>query len=264
VSARPTVSQAAGLSTLAASVLPLVLAFGGPRAAAAAMVGDAEVTTAAARGARFAVGAERCGDAVISEWRDAEGRVVAHEQLDLQGEVWVRYRLRRNSVRQDVQAVRDGNLVRVQIRNGNRERSVSLPAQPELIAGPLLVPFLHSRLVELRRGRPVDFAYLVADRGLRLQLRASLQPGNGIGGAGTVGIAERFAHTTVRLEAASLLMRPFVPPTVLGFDATGRFVAMQGRLLPQLGPVGEPQSLDGVMRVHDVPMQLSCHIRKLP
>jgi hypothetical protein len=67
----------------------------------------------------------------------------------------------------------------------------------------------------------------------------------------------------VRLEAASLLMRPFVPPTVLEFDAAGQFVAMQGRLLPQLGPASQPQSLDGVMRVHDVPMQSSCHMRNL-
>lgn len=260
---RQTAQQAAWLALITAAVLPLWLAVGGPWASAATLVGDAEVTTAVARGARFAVGAGRCGDAVVSEWRDADGRVVAHEQVDLQHEAWVRYRLRRDAVRQDVQAVRERDRVRVRIRNGGRERTVSLPAEAELIAGPLLVPFLQSRLAELRRGEPIEFAYLVADQGLTLQLRASLQQGNSVGGARAVGIADSSGHTTVRLEAASLLMRPFVPPTVLEFDGGGQFVAMRGRLLPQLGPVDKPQSLDGVMQVHDVPMQSSCHMRKL-
>jgi len=233
---------------------------GADQALAATLVGDAEVTTAAARGARFAVGAGRCGDAVVSEWRDAEGRLVAHEQVDLQGDSWVRYRLRRDSVAQDVKAVREGDRIRVHIRNGSRERTVSLPAEASMIAGPLLVPYLQGRLTELRRGERLQFAYLVADQGLTLQLRASLQQGDSVG----QGNGRRPGHgTVVRLEAASLLMRPFVPPTMLEFDAAGQFVAMQGRLLPQVGPVAQPQSLDGVMRVHDVPMQSSCHMRNL-
>ena len=81
---RQTAQQAAWLALITAAVLPLGLAVGGPWASAATLVGDAEVTTAVARGARFAVGAGRCGDAVVSEWRDADGRVVAHEQVDLQ------------------------------------------------------------------------------------------------------------------------------------------------------------------------------------
>jgi len=226
-------------------------------ATAATLVGDAEVTTAAARGARFAVGAGRCGDAVVSEWRDAEGRLVAHEQVDLQGESWVRYRLRRESVGQDVKAVRDGDRVRVQIRAGAQERTVVLPAPTTMIAGPLLVPFLQGRLDELRRGAELEFPYLVADQGLTLRLRASRAEHS------ATGAALRNTRTVVRLDAASLLMRPFVPPIVLEFDAAGQFVAMQGRLLPQMGPSSQPQSLDGVMRVHDAPMQSSCHMRNL-
>ena len=241
----------------AALLLSVVATCGGSEADAATLVGDAEVTTAAARGARFVVGAGRCGDAVVSEWRDAEGRLVAHEQVDLQGESWVRYRLRRESVGQDVKAVRDGDRVRVQISHGGRERTVSLPAGSSMVAGPLLVPFLQGRLAELRRGEALEFAYLVADQGLSLRLRASRAE------HGAAGPAGRSTRTVVRLEAASLLMRPFVPPTVLEFDAAGQFVAMQGRLLPQLGPASQPQSLDGVMRVHDVPMQSSCHMRNL-
>jgi hypothetical protein len=242
---------------LAALLLSVVAACGGAEADAATLVGDAEVTSAAARGARFAVGAGRCGDAVVSEWRDAAGRLVAHEQVDLQGESWVRYRLRRESVGQDVKAVRDGDRVRVQISHGGRERTVSLPAGSSMVAGPLLVPFLQGRLAELRRGEALEFPYLVADQGLSLRLRASRAEHRAAGPAG------RSTRTVVRLEAASLLMRPFVPPTVLEFDAAGQFVAMQGRLLPQVGPSSQPQSLDGVMRVHDVPMQSSCHMRNL-
>jgi hypothetical protein len=246
------------------AALALVFCFGTNEAVAAAtLAGVAEVTTATARGARFAVGAGRCGDAVVSEWRDAAGRIVAHEQVDLQGESWVRYRLRRDSVAQEVQAVREGDRVRVQIRNGAHARTISLPAQASMIAGPLLVPFLQERLPELRRGAPLEFAYLVADQGLTLQLRASMQRRDGTGVGERAGSAPGVGVTVIRLEAASLLMRPFVPPTMLEFDAAGQFVGMQGRLLPQLGSPGQPQSLDGVMRVRDEPMQSSCHMRNL-
>jgi len=224
---------------------------------AATCVDEAEQVPPAARGVGLVGGGGRCGGGVVGDWRDAEGRLVAWGQVDLQGESWVRYRLRRESVGQDVKAVRDGDRVRVQISHGGRERTVSLPAGSSMVAGPLLVPLLQGRLAELRRGEALEFPYLVADQGLSLRLRASRAE------HGAAGPAGRSTRTVVRLEAASLLMRPFVPPTVLEFDAAGQFVAMQGRLLPQLGPASQPQSLDGVMRVHDVPMQSSCHMRNL-
>jgi len=52
--------------------------------------------------------------------------------------------------------------------------------------------------------------------------------------------------TTVRLESSSALLRPFVPTTLITFDDEGRFVGMQGRLLPQKQ---RGVALDGVIRV---------------
>jgi hypothetical protein len=47
-------------------------------------------------------------------------------------------------------------------------------------------------------------------------------------------------------------MRPFVPNTKLVFDDSGVLRLMSGRLLPQLGDVTKPKSLDGVLRVKTV------------
>ena len=104
----------------------------------------------------------------------------------------------------------------------------------EVLAGPTLITHLQSKLPELRRGRPVEMQYLVAEQAMVLGLRAS---------------ATRYGadgRTNLRVEASSALLRPFVPTTLISFDADGRFVGMQGRLLPQKQR-GVP--LDGVIRV---------------
>jgi hypothetical protein len=56
----------------------------------------------------------------------------------------------------------------------------------------------------------------------------------------------------VHIEAASMLLRPFVPATTLVFDAAGGLRSMTGRLLPQAGDITKPKSLDGVLRIRPV------------
>lgn len=202
--------------------------------------GDAQVAAGAGEGSRFRFDAWRCQSEVHSRWRSGDGRVVAEEELAFEGERWVRYRLQRPTIAQDVVATREGDTLRLVIRNGESRKQITLATTQTVLAGPLLVDHLAEKLPRLRAGKSVEFDYLVPDHGMVLRLRATLE-----GGA-------RTAESRVRVEAASLLMRAFVPNTKLVFDDSGVLRSMTGRLLPQLGDVTKPKSLDGVLRVRAV------------
>ena len=150
------------------------------------------------------------------------------------GAAWQRYRLQRMTVVQDVEATREGDFIHLDIRDGERRRKVRLEVEGEVLAGPTLITHLQAQLRDLRRGKPVELQYLVAEQAMLLGLRATIT-GYGAGGL-----------TNVRLEASSALLRPFVPTTLITFDDEGRFVGMQGRLLPQRQ---RGVALDGVIRV---------------
>jgi hypothetical protein len=220
------------------------------RAEDASLNGEAEVTGKAERGVRFELGGGRCGALGYTEWRDAAGTTLAREELFYAETGWQRYRLQRVSIAQDVDATREGGVIRVEIREGERRRQVRLEVDGEVLAGPTLITHLQSKLQELRRGRPVELQYLVAEQAMVLGLRAT---------ATSYGADGR---TNLRVEASSALLRPFVPTTLISFDADGRFFGMQGRLLPQKQR-GVP--LDGVIRVtyptgmRVASMKSSCH-----
>ena len=220
----------------ATSLLALCLTFAAAMAQAedATLNGEAEVTGKAERGARFAFGGGRCGAIGYSEWRDGAGVAIAREELIYDGAAWQRYRLQRMTVAQDVEATREGDFIHLDIRDGERRRKVRLEVEGEVLAGPTLITYLQAQLRDLRRGKPVELQYLVAEQAMLLGLRATIT-GYGAGGL-----------TNVRLEASSALLRPFVPTTLITFDDEGRFVGMQGRLLPQRQ---RGVALDGVIRV---------------
>lgn len=202
--------------------------------------GDAQVVSGTGEGPRFRFDAWRCQNEAYSRWRGGDGRVVAEEELAFEGERWVRYRLQRSTIAQDIVATREGDTLRLVIRNGESRKQITLTTSPTVLAGPLLVDHLSEKLPRLRAGKPVEFDYLVPDHGLVLRLRATLEGGT------------RTAESRVRVEAASLLMRAFVPNTKLVFDDSGVLRSMSGRLLPQLGDVTKPKSLDGVLRMKTV------------
>lgn len=216
--------------------LALCLTFAAAMAQAedATLNGEAEVTGKAERGARFELGGGRCGVFGYSEWRDGAGVAIAREELIYDGATWRRYRLQRMTVVQDVVATREGGFIHLDIRDGERRREVRLEVEGEVLAGPTLITHLQAQLRDLRRGRPIELQYLVAEQAMVLGLRAT-STGYGAGGL-----------TNVRLEASSALLRPFVPTTLITFDDEGRFVGMQGRLLPQRQ---RGVALDGVIRV---------------
>jgi hypothetical protein len=207
-------------------------------AADATLVGTAEVTSPSDQGLRFELLAGRCGALGYTEWRDSEGLPVAREEIlydgDDDGAHWLRYRMERLAVGQDVLAERHGDFIRLDIREGARRREVRLKVKGQLLAGPMLITSLQSQLRELRRGKSIDINYLVAEQALVMGLRATRIA------YGTDGF------TNVRIEASSALLRPFVPTTLFIFDQDGYFIGMQGRLLPQKN---RSSPLNGVVNV---------------
>lgn len=190
-----------------------------------------------AQGWRFDFEAWRCADTLQSAWRGDDGRLVAAEKLDFEGERWVRYRMQRLPVAQDVVAVREGNMVGITIRNGDSSRQVMLRAAADLQAGPTLVSHLAGMASRLPLRQSIEFDYLIAEQGMVLRLRA----------AAIARAAD--GSTTLKLEAASMLLRAVVPSTTLRIDARGALTELSGRLLPQVGDVTKPKSLDGVLRI---------------
>ena len=73
----------------------------------------------------------------------------------------------------------------------------------------------------------------------------------------------------IEINAASLLLRPFVPTTTLQFTQNGRFLSMTGQIPPQWGSAQHPQALVAQMTAHapslapaavSSPLASNCHI----
>jgi hypothetical protein len=203
-------------------------------AAASMIFGTAEVTGKTGRGLQFDFYGGRCEEFGFSDWRDADGALVAREELRYRGDDWISYRLERLNIGQSVAASREGEVIEVEIREPRKQRRVRLHVEGEVYAGPTLITRIQAALPELRRARPVEIQYLVAEQAMVIGLRATATA-SGAGGL-----------TNVRIEASSALLRPFVPTTWLRFDARGDFLGMQGRLLPQ---AERAAGLDGIIRI---------------
>jgi hypothetical protein len=233
--------------TLRGAALGLLaaLACGSAAALDGGGVGEAEVDGGAADGQRFLVSASRCGDRLATEWRRPDGAMVAREEVEFDDGRWVRYRLQRANLRQDLRAERRGEAVTIVDAARPDRAPVRLAERGTLVAGPELVTYLQSRLADLRVGGRLEFRYLLADRGSALGFVARS--------------AQQGGRTVVTLEAASALARPFVPETRLEFGADGALREVRGRMLPVAGDARSQTPLDGVLRMRSA--QSSCNIK---
>ncbi len=196
---------------------------------------------------RYLVNASRCGERLSTEWRHPDGTLAASEEVELAEGRWVRYRLQRANIGQDLRAERRGDVVTITDGSPSARTPTRLSGRGTLLAGPELVLFLQSRLSDLRAGRSVTFQYLLADRGTTLGFVAR-------------GAAEG-AGTRVTLEASSALAKPFVPTTRFLFADDGGLREVVGRMLPVAGSTKAPKPLDGVLRM--TATQSSCNRKSL-
>lgn len=204
------------------------------------LAGDAQVVTNGAESIGFQFAASKCDGSFRSQWRTDEGRVVAEEELVFKNNLWSRYHLQRWSVSQDVLAIRENESIRLVIVNGTTSKKVTLRSERTLLVGPQLVEFLGSQLADIRKKKAVEFSYLIPDHALVLSFRAALDR------------PPRVNETVMRVETTSLLMRAFVPKTLLVYDDDGVLKSMTGRLLPQIGDAKSPIALEGTLRVKRV------------
>lgn len=196
---------------------------------------------------RYLVNASRCGERLSTEWRHPDGTLAASEEVELAEGRWVRYRLQRANIGQDLRAERRGDVVTITDGSPSARTPTRLSGRGTLLAGPELVLFLQSRLSDLRAGRSVTFQYLLADRGTTLGFVAR-------------GAAEG-AGTRVTLEASSALAKPFVPTTRFLFADDGGLREVVGRMLPVAGSTKAPKPLDGLLRMTSA--QSSCNKKSL-
>lgn len=197
--------------------------------------GEAVIGGGDADGLRYIVTASHCDDRLSTEWRRADGSVAASEEVELADGRWIRYRLRRANLGQDLRAERRGDVVTIIDAARHGRAPARLSVRGTLLAGPEIVAFLQGRLADLRAGRTLAFQYLLADRGMAIGLIAR-------------GRAEG-VETRVALEAASVLIRPFVPTTAFRFSGEGSLRQVVGRMLPVAGDPTSQRALDGVLEM---------------
>lgn len=121
-----------------------------------------------------------------------------------------------------------------------KRKTASVRSAAKLLVGPQLVQYLGLQLERIRKQEAVEFNYLIPEHALTLSLRA------------VIDRPSQSDETIVRLEATSILMRAFVPKTLLAYDGNGLLTSMTGRLLPQIGDSTGPVALDGILRVKRV------------
>lgn len=121
---------------------------------------QADGTRAVGDGYRFRVA--RCGSVMRSEWRSAQGELLAWDEVQLIDGRLLRYRLVRPNIGQDI--TRDG------AQGGTDD---GLP----ILAGPMLIEHARRALPALRAGEVMRVRYLIAETGmlLPLRLRATLE-----------------------------------------------------------------------------------------
>lgn len=201
-------------------------------------------------GQRWNVAAWQCGPRLGIEWRTPDGRLSASEDVVLDAATPGRlalYRLVRENIGQQVEGVVRDGVLELEIRSAGSTRRARVTATPGLLAGPMLVRHAQRNLDALRLGRELKVDYLLGERAAVIALRLTAERDAAVGGG-----------VTVRVAAASPILRPFVPETLLRFSVEGALLAVSGRLLPHLGTARAPRPVDGELQVRGVQLAGGC------
>lgn len=199
----------------------------------AVVMGDATVRTRGSTGPRrMQLRVTRCTDRLRSEWRSSDGRLLASDDVLISGSGFTRYTLARENLGQRITVTRSGSELEFRSGDGAPSQSVSVEPGIPVLAGPMLVTYVGERLAQLRAGRSLLVGYVIAERGMVLRLRIGAHAHGADGGL------------EVHADAASPLLRPFVPTTSMSFDAAQALVSMSGRILPQDAGALQPVPLD--------------------
>ena len=187
--------------------------------------GEALELTPAAGVAPMRFRVEQCSRRIRSEWHAKDGTLLAWDEVEMLGRDFVRYRLVRPNLGQDVTLTAAGMGTAMSGSN-------ALP----VLAGPMLIDFARAHLNELRGGTQLRVRYLIAEHRMFVMLRLR-------------SITAHTPGTTVRIDAAQPWMRPLVPEAMLEFDPAARFTGMRGQILPQAGTRLRPAPIAARLRV---------------
>jgi hypothetical protein len=170
---------------------------------------------------RFRWSVERCGDRLRSEWRNSAGALVAWDEVISRGASFGSYRMAQTSSKQRVSAsLNAGKIVIEHGRpNGTKGKRQIDTRGETVLAGPMLIALVQESLTALRNGEAIVRSYLVPEQSMLLRLIARRSH---IGTNGNVSIS---------IQAATPLLRPFVPTTVLEFDSHDNLIRSSGRIL---------------------------------
>lgn len=223
-----------------------------PSTVEAVVLGDATVQgRGAAAPRRLQLRVTRCPDRMQSEWRSSDGRLLASDDVLISVGEFTRYTLARENLGQRITVTHAGGQLEFRSGAGAPVRSVSVEPGIALLAGPMLVTYVAERLAALRAGRSLLVGYVIAERGMVLRLRIDVHAYGADGGL------------EVHADAASPLLRPFVPTMSMSFDAAQALVSMSGRILPQDGTGSQAVPIDARVTLrplaHEVPS--TCHNR---
>lgn len=185
--------------------------------------GDAVSVDSPRRKFRWSV--ELCGTRMRSEWRDASGALVAWDEVTQAGPAASRYDVVRVTSGQSFNARFLGREIVIDSATNGRslDRDHVSTDGEAVIAGPMLIALVQEQLPRIRAGEELVRSYLVPEKSLVLRLRARRSQ---TGADGSI---------SVLIQAASPLLRPFVPTTLLDFDGRDRLVRSSGHILPLEG-----------------------------
>jgi hypothetical protein len=214
--------------------------------------GSAEptVSPADARYAHLSFEFEHCGTVIRTRWFDASHVLLAFDELQASEARLVRYRQWRPNIGQWTDIKRDGTTLSIERHEGGAVRSVHLTVREDIAAGPMLVLDAVNGRSQIESGKPVQVSFAVPEQMAAYDLNLSRINATAGSSGGVV------------VTASSWLIRQFMHPVEIYFDAQGALTGMRGRVLPVMGTAARPEPMEADSRIERTESR-SCSIRPL-